>query len=1605
MYVSLLTPFLQGRQDMTMALDRPFPSCRIILLLGNDSLTGQALASTIVPVHSDASTSTSVTASPMELPKPLDPPVELKIPVSDWEPPSMDNVGPVSKAAVEETSSSEATVSKATSSDVPTARLLAEGPSESREGSQVNGKPQDRPDKSVESSDTLRSERASLGSAERHPPIQLRDIRDIVGLERYHRSHASALQTTLNGSVLVDGLNRRLLPVLSTAYEAMAECYQHGDQAGFTNLYQVCEDLQEACGHHALQQGSTEGLHQSVRESKQSAPKSWLERMRPDIQDTLFALLTNIRTDPHFLADRLSALSFGAFAELCSSPYLSQSPNSVFAVDHRHETSGYTHNASSPEDASLLGKTTILHEGDPFFVLFHSVFDSSCEVGTPEFSRRTQIWSTACAKVITEGKRGSDEFTLASLHASSSGRPWSLAPRLEIYIRRVLQDGAFLLDSVPRRPTSYKEPAEIRNANIAIMTSQFFDRALKELLSILLGTTSATMMPDGLLDFIRSVLGGIPTSEVRSRARKFIVSKWYISSFLGRVLAYPEANGLLMDYHIGSKARDSILKEITQRLQKQVFDVQYAWKSSVRPLDAELHALVRQLLVRFDPLMSVPYDKSPEHLNGHASEGRSLMLSAQDVAGLLRSLYPSLIVSSSSASPSSAGSSTLVSESIQYGGGLESNAPGLTETSNVAAATFSSRSRQLLANHVGANLRKEGKDFSSLLGRTGNFSMDLDHRLVHLYKYLTSLATPKSTITSSVSAMDWAFFKLDSKGRVRGPLSQNTSMDDDIAPSGLGPIAGIENGLVREFQLCIIRLLEQLHLGSSALHPTHLSEGSHHNEANTILQQGISATIDQASMHYDYREMHYWWQMQRFLQDHGGLTSTLLRSIGDECKESIKTHMQMSREIEKQLFAFSSSRGSQLHKLQHEQDMRKALRMKMWYVSDVRHSSAFEDALHVAQALRTMANTSRSKQPSGVAHWARQRLKNVTWQDRSTAQVVEALTEPNEHSGTSKLNDDQVERTTGWLTRHSIEDFCRGEERIQRFCFEIQRCVTKLTGPTLLLSPVLWSSRLFEREERVLDRKLPSTHAQGLPTAVGNGMSSFNRYPYTYGAHSQSDPQPPTLDPAKGSQVFYGSPPKEPVRSLPFRTSHASAMMPDSIWLSGSHSHLSADKAPPKPLDEAKALFISETKKDLCSLLLSDLGYMLWYDGTETDAWVKLSSLDDDLLSPSNQRELSRRGKKQDTEQQTASFEVKSLKMILVAAAGDLQDSSSRWRMTPQTRQTILINPSEDQSNRDYAQAFPYRATYRKILESVSLSADPQSKLRLIHQLEHLVSQSIQQAITSPSPSPSPFQSNSSATLGRSQSLPVPRTKATSFEEVIANCTERRAGTMRIGQSTGFPSASPDVESFGTDEIVNAFLSIFRDLDLRPSTLFRDLQYIAAFVPAEILDQTPQGKAFWDAGLAALALKQELCDAMIGRATDITNHHLSTSSSSADSPPLPFSSPHDANLRHTSLQDAAQLWIIAAKEGSATAARELGLLYLTHPELLPRTTLQPFSKPKEVFRMVGARKEGSTTAMEEGRLDPVTFAVVFHWMEVAANGGDKDARDFLRGNGEWGMGR
>ncbi|KAL8638563.1 MAG: hypothetical protein Q9228_004291 [Teloschistes exilis] len=1574
-----------------------------------------SLASTIVPVHSDASAFTSVNTSPLEPLDYLDPSMELKVPLPDPDTPVQTDLEKTDLEAPEHPNLPAAALAELQEpglADYGTDQDITQDTEHQRE---QDGEDLEREEVTAEAFSNVRQEQAVQEDGE-VPPTGLNQVRDVLRRRQYHRNHASSLQRALDSQTLVCGLNRRLIPSLGTAYRIMANCYQSSDVTGFAEVYQAAEGLVEACGTQIPEQMTTKTLDPCPPEKGNLHSLSWVARLPQGCQDYVLDLISKLRTDENFLASRLSALSFVEFSEVFAHAQILRKPQSMFQMHFQRGSGDRGPQYPSPGRPPVLDQIRSFHQGDPFFVLFHGIFDSSSGVGTREYLLRVRVWSTACARVINEGKPGSDEFTTTVLNAFSDSNAWALKPQLDQYIAKVLHDGAFLLDSAPREPKS-KEPVEIYNANAAIAQSKFFDKALKDLLSILLDASSVSMLPEGLIGLIRLLMSKISSTEARHRARNFIAWKWFIQSLVCRLLTCPEHYGVMVHEYIASSARTAILEEIASRLQKQVFDVIYSWKSTAPTLDPEMNSMMRKLLDRFDATKSQS-DLGTSTASDDSTVGKGpLMLSAHDLAGLLRSLFPHLSRATSPDNPSTAGSSTLVPDFFQWGKGDRSSTTTLSRSSSAGA-------KDTKSGYLSSLSLKSGTNYSGVnsVAETGIRHLESSNQaLIQTYRYLTSNLPWLPTSMSELSNTEWAFLDTNASGEVciramrTGMLEESDRVFDGNAQQSTG-----------DLQRAITRLLTQEDECISGLDQFSLTEK---DAVKVVLEQLIKAAVDRATLTSNYLELHFWWQMQNTLHSFDGPIDGILRSISDACRQNIGFDQGFAAQMQQRLFLISSLLQKQGLALRYERRQRKALRLKMWYTSDVRHSSTFEDAVHVTQALRAMANTSRSKQTSGVAHWARNRLRNVKGHDRSTAQTLEALTEPNHHSGTSKLNDEQVERTTSWLTRNSVENFCRGEERIHRFCLEIRKCINKLTGSTLLESPVLWSSRLFEHEKRIFHRKTQANYHQPIPKMNGNLPGSPSPNPSAYSAITSFPPAAelsPRWEPSgqfpeatllgiSGNSAHLDDfAPKEPIRSLPYRTSHTPIVPSDIASFSLPAAYESRQGLSRKALDGRREDFLAEMKSGFCSLILSDLSYLLWPSGSETDVWITHSSLEEPRTLQEPDDRVVATAAKSRAEPTRSRNAGRDLRLLLMSATAAQQDSKSTWRVEETATQWMTKASPNDKSDLATIQRFPYRASYKSILEKFSLSHDPHTKLRMLQELEALASCSIQESMVPAKDNGRRSRMGNVMSLKRfnSRSLSVPRTKATSFEEVIANCTERRAGTMKFTKSIRAPSVPPgENESFGTDEIVNILLTIFRDPDLRPRTLFRDLQFIAALVPAEILDQTAQGKAFWDAGLAALALKQELCDAMIVRATDITTYHIARSASTSPPPPPPPTSLHGNNnnnnnnlLIHTDLADAAPLWIIAAKEGSATAARELGLLYLTHPTLLPPTTMLPFSKPKEVFKAVGgAGKEGAgAKERKEGRLDPVTFAVVFHWMEVAANGGDRDARDFLRGNGEWG---
>ena len=1028
----------------------------------------------------------------------------------------------------------------------------------------------------------------------------------------------------------------------------------------------------------------------------------------------------------------------------------------------------------------------------------------------------------------------------------------------------------------------------------------------------------------------------------------------------------------------------------------------------------------------------------------HAS-AQFLMLSPFDVIGLVQALYPYRSSPSSPSSPqepdstvvgsyrpSTAGSSTLIAGSSEGGSVLApSTAPSTAEASvtsnkDLGDASINGPFSQALPSPEPseAELKKESSRASEVTLK------DLPSHLRMLCRKLKEILAQDKTPSLVFSNDSWSLIHYSRDGSAAsiglGTHARGRKADRSSSRNRKKVRIHDSDGKYIILKAAVTKLLsEEERSGMNAL--LILAKATRDKRLHDPLETLIEAAMNKAQSSLDFGTSHEWW---RTLESYRVLLksnpncsfSSVLQDISRDLKTEIAAATEDAEAYEVQCRSLDRIQQYNQRLLAGVNQQRKALRVKMWYMSDVRHSGTYEEALHVTRALRSMATSKRSKHPGSLTNWARQRLRGSAFHERAEAQTLEAITAPKDYGGPSKLADEQIEMTSRWMTRESIENFCRGEERIHRFCHEVQRSVGKIAGASLLDNPVLWSSNLFKRERYSFDTQRLSPSPIGPP--YGNSTASSSSFglvpsyspilapqgasPKGLGFSGSKGRSPTnntggfwsaaqTSRPSTGPPSYGIQPPLPPTPTSPPNTWSNNSFSPSSPLhtfappfpfnprFGGHRSHLS-DESEHTP---AKNSFTEDIKWSLLSLLLSDLGYLLWNNGSETDVWTKEYGAN--CINESKGKQV--------TTEVTGPLESILNPPATARSNAPSENVEHQLKETNNSGPIRSLQPGSSSqviSTITKARSFPFSEAYAILLQNMSLTYDPWKKLRLLYELEDLILRSIQSQENTPSDSLPRRPVNISL---RSRS--VPRTKATSLEEVIANCTERRASTIRAkmpqnGHSLlDFMQDAGSVDAVGTDDMVDTLLSLFRDPRLRPQALFRDLQYIAAFIPSETLDQTPQGKAFWDAGLAALALKEDLCKSIIDRANEITAYHISTTK------PLDLSV--DNPLASTTLRDAAKLWLITAKEGSPVAARELGLFYLTHPELLPRVTM-PFSKAKDVFKSVMAN-DFRIGDKEKGALDPVTFAVVFHWMEIAANGGDKDASDFLRGNGEFKSGR
>lgn len=742
----------------------------------------------------------------------------------------------------------------------------------------------------------------------------------------------------------------------------------------------------------------------------------------------------------------------------------------------------------------------------------------------------------------------------------------------------------------------------------------------------------------------------------------------------------------------------------------------------------------------------------------------------------------------------------------------------------------------------------------------------------------------------------------------------------------------------------------------------------------------------------------------------------------------------------------------------------KNLRDKMWYRNAVMNSAVYEEAKNVMQALKRMG------QPTVTADgrpMSQQRPRQSTFSKNSNfllkteSQMLDIMAANSEITGPNKLADEQSDMTLKWLAQYGVENFCKGEERIHRFCLEIDKCVNKLIGDGVLDAPVLWSSELYRVDKKILDsgRQKGDLYLSGVGTLSIASDEEYEIHSRTKGIDflqkpsqsslrsisTQSSQQsfassfsagsgglnildmpdyfnkPSTAFTIDETKTFY-----DPLEAQANSPTSPGSLRPSTSSSSRGTVMLKNSSA----VNEDKRKFLLDLKQILTGLLLSDLGTRLFWSGSETDAWfsgdlgeecIQRKEADERRRKQKLARKKSMKSLKSARDQHRKSLDGKVNPPLTPAASQNAgAETQSAGEHSTSSSDATAHSSGISAARRAGLLKFPYDDAFRHLLRKFATHPNPFAKLHALYELEILIVSSLSnRSGRHPGRSSTLPTVPQSPTLGAvpefsSREAAIQTQQPQNIEDAIANVAERRSHNERAHLTSG--STSPSNFKSGTrsptsipstDTIIEVLQSLFRDADIRPKTLFRDLQYIAAFVPAQMLDKTERGKAFWDAGLAALSLKQDVCRYMIEIADEIvaddtdrrpTSEQPAPATAPGQQPPTTETTtpqpPSEQRSSPWTMADAARMFIITAKEGDAVAERELAIFYLTHPDLLQRT-VSPLSRPKDIFKaelMNRDRKRGDDLA----RTDPITMCVAQHWMEQSKMGGDDLATKYLR---------
>jgi hypothetical protein len=372
----------------------------------------------------------------------------------------------------------------------------------------------------------------------------LAELAHLIRLQGYQEQRKAHSRVRLHRWLVSSALSARLVHCGELAYRTLVDNFRSDDKKSFAALYNGLNDVRNSCDatrQYALLEPDLEfgKSKSSVHADKPLSFSTFINQVPSKILDTLLDFISEIRTNPDFLAVRISSLSQQELASLSSFRQALDPVESVIAIQARGKSVGATKpNQQGPNPVERL---LSFQRHDPLAALIYTIFANSSGPDSAEDLRRTDVWATTCAKMIKESKAGTDKFIKTVLDVWAGMREWPGKANLELYLMQALQDGQFLLEKAEEQPT--RQGAQpVRSTKDTIAADEFFDKAVKRLFEVVDDEPSAGGIPEGVLEIGNAILRKLDDEKgIRKGAQSFFVSRWLFTTFLMNAIIHPEA--------------------------------------------------------------------------------------------------------------------------------------------------------------------------------------------------------------------------------------------------------------------------------------------------------------------------------------------------------------------------------------------------------------------------------------------------------------------------------------------------------------------------------------------------------------------------------------------------------------------------------------------------------------------------------------------------------------------------------------------------------------------------------------------------------------------------------------------------------------------------------------------------------------------------------------------------------------------------------------------------------------------------------------------------------------------------------------------------------